>query len=281
MAAGEPASMIGARARGSALPWLRDSLLAAPIFASIRPQLAALPAESFPRIDDLNRLATTVHPLIRFIEPEPGAAAPGAVDYERRIHDVGEVLTRPNHWHDALNALIWCAFPRAKRALNRAHLRAIAGGNSGPNRGRRRDTLTLFDEGGIVVASADRSLERSLREFRWKTALWSGRSRLAQGMRFFVFGHAILEKALAPYKAITGNAIVLPVDVDFFGKDALAQQVGVDATLAARLDASEALDLTPLPILGIPGWCVENDTEAFYDDAAVFRLARSVRACGT
>jgi hypothetical protein len=28
---------------------------------------------------------------------------------------------------------------------------------------------------------------------------------------------------------------------------------------------------TPLPVLGIPGWCQENEDVSFYDDPRVFR----------
>ena len=42
------------------------------------------------------------------------------------------------------------------------------------------------------------------------------------------------------------------------------------------LDAAgwAAKPFLPLPVLGLPGWCVENESPAFYDDAAVFRPPR-------
>ncbi|MBN3821090.1 DUF3025 domain-containing protein, partial [Paraburkholderia sp. Se-20369] len=36
-------------------------------------------------------------------------------------------------------------------------------------------------------------------------------------------------------------------------------------------------DLSPLPVLGVPGWCAENAEPAFYDDPAVFRSGRRAR----
>jgi len=49
----------------------------------------------------------------------------------------------------------------------------------------------------------------------------------------------------------------------------------LDERAAAHFTAPGALastrSLHPLPILGIPGWTAENEDEAFYDDAYVFR----------
>jgi len=35
--------------------------------------------------------------------------------------------------------------------------------------------------------------------------------------------------------------------------------------------------LSPLPVLGIPGWWSENEAPAFYDDTAYFREGRMRR----
>jgi len=33
-----------------------------------------------------------------------------------------------------------------------------------------------------------------------------------------------------------------------------------------------------LPVLGVPGWCHENENFSFYDDSLVFRAPRSAQA---
>jgi hypothetical protein len=47
------------------------------------------------------------------------------LDYEMRIWARGEVVTRPDNWHDFFNALVWCTFPLAKAALNARHAEAL------------------------------------------------------------------------------------------------------------------------------------------------------------
>ena len=42
-----------------------------------------------------------------------------------------------------------------------------------------------------------------------------------------------------------------------------------------RSKASTTADFTPLPVLGLPGWCEDQDDD-FYNDAAVFRPKRKV-----
>jgi hypothetical protein len=52
----------------------------------------------------------------------------------------------------------------------------------------------------------------------------------------------------------------------------------VDALLAGRASSVEQLivpaALSPLPVLGVPGWWRANEEEAFYDDTRYFREVR-------
>lgn len=195
--------------------------------------------------------------------------------YERRIHRTGEVPTRAN-WHDLFNALAWLAYPRAKAALNAAHV-AAAAQESGA-RGRRRDALTLFDESGVAVATSAPDLAVLLTGFRWKELFWRERGRVGREMRFFVFGHALAEKALSPFVGMTGHAIVLAVEPEFFEAAVPAQRAQVDAQLAQRFAAdggpATPRDLAPLPVLGVPGWWPPNGDAAFYDNERYFRPGR-------
>ena len=104
------------------------------------------------------------------------------------------------------------------------------------------------DEGGVIVAASDIELLRHVECFAWKRLFWRERTRVARAMRFFLFGHALYEKALAPFTGITGRSILIHVAAD--------------------------LPAAPLPILGVPGWCAENESAGYYDDATYFRPGR-------
>ena len=139
----------------------------APIFTALMPLLGRLPPDRLPRHDELSVLAAPAvvsggGAPIRFVPPAASA------QYEVRIFETGEVQTRPDSWHDLFNALVWLAFPRTKAVLNRHHYEQIKSRVGERLRGTVRDVLTLFDEGGIVVAAADAELSCLLREFRWK-----------------------------------------------------------------------------------------------------------------
>jgi hypothetical protein len=189
------------------------------------------------------------------------------------------VQTRPDNWHDLFNALVWLAFPRTKAVLNRHHCEEIRARRGERLRGTARDVLTLFDEGGIVVAAADTELSVLLRDFRWKELFWRRRAEVLRSTRFYVFGHAIYEKALEPYKGVTAKALIAPVERDLLNAPLERQIAALDAFAADYFSGPEALasthTLSPLPILGIPGWEPANACEEYYDDRAQFRPGRS------
>ena len=93
----------------------------------------------------------------------------------------------------------WCGsrFPRSKAAHQPPSLPRDAGAPGRGLRGTPRDVLTLFDEGGVIVASSEPELGTLLREFKWKTLFWQRRDEVIESMRFYVFGHSIYEKGLA------------------------------------------------------------------------------------
>lgn len=245
-------------------------LAASPVFASLRGLLQQLPHDRFATIADLNAIAAASGVEVRFVEQ---AVPASALEYERRIALHGEIATRPGSWHDLFNVLVWCRYPAAKQALNRAHV--AAGSNEGARRGRRRDVATLFDESGVIVACADAELAAALYAFRWHELFREGRDRVRRAIRFAVFGHGLLEKALAPYKSMTGHALVVPVDAALLGAAPDALGLQLDRLVAARFGADTVpARLTPLPILGIPDWCEANADPTFYDDREVFRSGR-------
>jgi Protein of unknown function (DUF3025) len=207
----------------------------------------------------------------------PGVGGGVPEGYEARIHARGEMAFRTGNWHDLFNALAWLAFPRAKAALNARHAVEIAAGADSA-RGPVRDALTLFDESGVAVVSADEELLGMVRGFRWKELFWHNRKRAAAEMRFVVFGHALHEKALAPYIGLTGHALLLRLPPGPAGEAMPALAGRVDAALEARIADVSAFgstgNLAPLPLLGVPGWWPGNEAGEFYDDARYFRTGR-------
>jgi Protein of unknown function (DUF3025) len=205
--------------------------------------------------------------------------------YETRLYLRGEMHVRGAVWHDLFNVLAWLAYPKTKAALNARHHEEETGcGPTASDRGRRtrvQDALTVFDEHGVIVAAADPELLEMIRAFEWKRLFWTERARFLEHLRVFVIGHALCEKLLAPYVGLTAHAVLLSLDADVLRSalpDALAQ---IDARVAERVRSGPAFDsprnLSPLPVLGVPGWFRGNALEAFYDDAAYFRSGRRAR----
>ena len=131
------------------------------------------------------------------------------------------------------------------------------------NRGPAQDALTLFDEGGVIVAASDDELLDLLREWRWKELFWSNRARLRARMRFYLFGHALYEKALRPFIGITGRGILLKTEPGLLALPLREQLAVIDARVAAHLSDPGSLaatrELAVVPVLGVPGWCADNE----------------------
>ncbi len=249
--------------------------LQSPIFDSVARWLGLLPAERFPSLDELNAL---VGPSVKSGAGVPIVfvqARPAREPYERLVCRAGRVPTREANWHDLFNALAWLSFPQTKAVLNRRHCEELERSGQRPGRrGTARDVLTLFDEGGVVVASRKAGLLQYLRSFEWNKLFWQHRAEVSEHMRFFVFGHAILEKSLQPYKALSAKALLLDVPASFISAPLDVQLAETDTLTATWFSAPEALNSTqalrPLPVLGVPGWA-DNGSAAFYEDPQVFR----------
>jgi hypothetical protein len=192
---------------------------------------------------------------IRFVPPGGRRGA-----YELRVHETGEIETRTENLHDWFNALCWLAFPRTKAQINALHAAEMP--REGGRRGRLRDLLTIFDEGGAIVVCADEELTRLARECRWKDLFWGARERVINAMRFVVLGHAVLEQALKPRPGITCKAL--------FARPGEDLDQAAAAWLASRGEGASPRDLAPLPVFGYPGWAA-NDHPEFYQDERYFR----------
>lgn len=254
-----------------------------PLFDSVRDPLAQVQEdETWPGIARLNDCAGGIRNLrgqpIRFVANDAAADATAA-HYETRIAESGEIATREN-WHDFFNAMAWLSFPEAKSAISEMHARLLSarGDEELRERSTPRDVLTLFDEGGIIVASADASLLELVRRFEWKTLFVDRRADVAAHARFYLFGHSMLEKALDPYVGVTAKAILLQVDDAFLASNRSAQMRHIDHRAAAwlmdEINLSTSKNFSPLPWLGVPGWWKENESPAFYDNIQYFRGGR-------
>lgn len=213
----------------------------------------------------LNALAAAPRPFVA------QAALPRGVAYEQFIHERRVVPTRDN-LHDFFNGLTWCALPLAKQQLNRLQQAEIARAGVQARRGPLRDALTVFDENAALLHAPD-ALWRALAERRWAELFGPLRPLWGQA-RLLLFGHAALEKLVAPYKSITVH--VWRVAPPF---DPMADLAPLDAWLAADLTPAKlvAKPFAPLPVLGVPGWWPANQAPDFYADTEVFRPPRGRR----
>ena len=188
------------------------------------------------------------------------------IAYEAFIFSHKRVPTR-NNLHDFFNGLCWLRFPQAKSRLNFLQAQEIASQGVNATRGSLRDALTLFDENVLLLQASD-NLWHALQARDWAKLFGELRDEW-QSAHIVIFGHALLEKLVAPYKSITAHVFRIASDVDANDDQAL------DVWLAANLQPEylATKPYLPLPVLGIPGWWPENEKLSFYSDAQVFRVA--------
>lgn len=246
-----------------------------PWYDAVRPAFARLAPliEGQPIAPVLNDAAEAARLPVRFI---PQSELPEGTAYEAHIGATGRVPTRDN-LHDFFNALVWLTFPKIKKQLNTLQAAQIAAAGIGKSRGPARDAATIFDENAALLVVNARGMEvvRLLQEHRWQEALWERRAQWGCDLELWPFGHALMEKLVAPRKAITAHVRVLAVDDGFFALDADARRNRIDAVVADEL-AQQGLDtscFTPLQALGVPGWWPGQDAD-FYADTTVFRPKR-------
>lgn len=212
------------------------------------------------------------HP-IHLVAPHTGG---GQRDYERRILEEGALATRQRNWHDLFNVLAWRAFPVSKAALNARHCAARRG--EGQVRTPEQDALTLFDESGVIFASADARFTQRLRDFRWCELFIERRGEFRRSVTCVLFGHGLAELALHPFIGLMGKAFLVDMQVPENAGADPAWLAALDARVAGLVDDPSRLasprELAPLPVLGVPGWWPANEHPAFYEQPDYFRTAR-------
>jgi hypothetical protein len=220
----------------------------------------------------LNREAAAIN-LCNFDRKRLVFCAPdvtGDEPYEVGIARTGLVPTRSN-LHDFFNALIFLHFPRAKAQLNQLQSAAIARDGVRARRGAVRDAATLIDENAVLVISDRADIVELLRRHDWPSLFQDQRAVWMSQVNVVAFGHALLQKLVHPYKAITAHAlhVALPSSSPIHEIDGW-----MNVALDEQLSSSH---LMPLPVLGIPGWWMQNENPDFYADRAVFRPAKMRR----
>ena len=223
-----------------------------PIFDSVRFQLEQLQDFSLAGLNrqaETSGICTEGGKPIRFVPP--AASDPY---YEIHVFETGRIQTRPDNKHDLFNALAWLSFPRTKARINAMHAAEIP--REEKKRGRLRDMLTIFDEGGAIVVGND-AIEDFVRQAKWRE-LFVDRQR---DFRILVIGHAVLEQALAPHPGITCKVIFADP----------ARDLDVQAAHWLGSVGKTPRDLPPLPVFGYPGWFKGAGEAAFYSDERYFR----------
>lgn len=185
---------------------------------------------------------------VQFVEPEQLAAGEA---YEAFIFRTRCCPTRSNA-HDFFNGLAWLRFPDEKTRLNELQAAQIATAGIGEVRGAIRDAITLLDENGAFL-QAPAPLWDALRVRDWRR-LFVHLRPLWNEARVEIFGHALLEKLMAPRKDLTAHV--------WCGTPQLAAYELAEKPFA------------PLPVMGIPGWHPGSHDFSFYDDSLVFRNPR-------
>lgn len=203
---------------------------------------------------------------------------PEGVAYEAFISSTGKIPTRDNA-HDFFNALVWLSFPNIKRELNAIQAKHIAQHGINHIRGGIRDAATVFDENCALLVISDHSLgkqlARALQHHEWISLFIDQRIPFIEHTEVFIFGHALMEKLLNPYKSITAHTKIIMAPDHYFSQSKPDRIKWLDLEIAKQLSAEQPqlLDMswfTPLPILGIPEWWPAQNFN-FYADAQVFR----------
>ena len=199
----------------------------------------------------------------------PQSALPEGQAYEDFIFKTAQVPTRDG-LHDFFNGLCWHRFPLAKRRLNQLQAAEIEAQGVRATRGPVRDALTLFDENVVLMHAPDEVWD-ALQARDWLELFVDLRDQW-QHVHLVLFGHALVEKLVTPYKSITGHVYRIDRHVNPHDEAAL------DAWLVQDLQPAKLATkpYEPLPVLGIPGWCVANAERVYYEDTNVFRPKREI-----
>lgn len=235
-----------------AAPWLAP-------YAPVGQRVAARLDAGASNAESLNLALAPNSTSVCFV---PQGDLPPGVAYESHIFNSNSCPTREG-LHDFFNGLAWLHFPLIKRRLNQLHVAQIVQTGIQPVRGPARDALTVVDENAAFLQAPD-ALWDALAAKNWHR-LFIDLRPLWREAHLVLFGHALLEKLVAPRKAITAHV--------YRAHPPGSSLTEFDAWMAVDLSA-EKLARKPfahLPVLGVPLWWPANEDPDFYRDVSVFR----------
>ncbi len=205
--------------------WDAHFLTGAPLFRPFERLAAPLRGREFPDVAALTHLCENERVrrapderTLRFVwaekKPRRKKRSEVVLDrlYDGSIALRGEVPCYTQSYHDLFNAIAFAAFPRSKRALHARQFQALlrwvdeSATRVPGKRTREQDALTIFDEGGVVLAMT----AAEAREFQEATV--ASRYTPGQaGMTALLFGHALVEHLYEGHLAIRAAAMVCVV----------------------------------------------------------------------
>jgi len=192
--------------------------------------------------------------------------------YEPRVFLKRELQTRTRNWHDFFNAMVWLTFPDTKNTLNELHYSEASKRAAGSNRSKLENRITQFDECGAILISNNNDLLKMVEEHQWQQLFIENKREFQNNFRCIVFGHAIFEKALAPYLGMTCHCIL--VNNDLLLEQCKASDYSqLDKYLSKHWREKVPISMNKFhafPILGIPGYWHDQSSE-FYSDKNYFR----------
>ena len=254
--------------------WNTALLLGNPIFADLCQRFRFDQLTDYPDIGWLNQCL----PLSGISFVDNAALEQDGRYYEEYIYATRQVPTRKDNWHDFFGALIWCLFPKTKALLNKLHIAEIKT-HGLKQRSKLRNKLTLLDECGVVLCLEPGAVEHAqlLRQHQWQHSFVMQRPDWWQRIRPVIFGHAIYEMATAPFIGLTAKALFIEVPDGFSQWPVREVYTYLDSMLLAQINGGillEKTQLTPLPVLGVPGWYQANNDNGFYHNTDYFRPQR-------
>jgi hypothetical protein len=256
--------------------WNTNFLDISPLFDTIQP--VASPSVQLSQWPDLEFYKQQFTQQGLIVNPVQQAEKPQSfIDhYEPRIYLKHELQTRTENWHDYFNAMIWLSFPETKTTLNELHYHAAKKRTGGTNRSPIENAITLFDECGIIIISEKTELLEMIQKHEWKKLFFHHRNDFATHVHCIVFGHAMYEKALSPYIGMTAQALL--IHSSELEKQRLLDLKSVDHFISDYWKSDHiktTKDLSPFPLLGVPGWHSGNEVEEFYENKEYFRPPRA------
>jgi len=264
--------------------WDRQIWFTNPIFTELVSLFPLQACTDFPTVSELDNWRQLFRPELPVHFVDNALLAADGRYYEAFIYHTQQVPTRQPNWHDLFGALIWCLFPQTKQLLNQLHIREIEL-HGASSRTPLRNKLTLLDECGVLILYRQQhtNVLEMLREQHWQAAFvshrqqWQGQSS-EPAFAAMMFGHANYEMATRPFIGLTGKMLALAVPDEFFSQS-LRQRIDfIDTTLSEQIANQGILfdpqQLTPLPLLGVPGWYTANSLPEFYQNTDYFRPKR-------